>query len=98
MTFAANYHQWIVGQLAPFLGKRVAEVGAGIGSVPRLPLERLLERLTPAGTKAISPRRPDDTEAILGQVRDPATSGTNEHNALARAPCTPVSVVKSSSA
>lgn len=45
MTFAANYHQWIVGELAPFLGKRVAEVGAGIGSVSRLLLERPLERL-----------------------------------------------------
>jgi SAM-dependent methyltransferase len=45
MSFAANYHRWIVGEVAPFLGRRVAEVGAGIGSVSALLLEQPIERL-----------------------------------------------------
>ena len=45
MSFAANYHRWIVDEFAPFLGRKVAEVGAGIGSVSRLLLEKPIERL-----------------------------------------------------
>lgn len=45
MSFAVNYHQWIVGELAPYLGRRVAEVGAGIGSVSALLLKQPIERL-----------------------------------------------------
>jgi SAM-dependent methyltransferase len=45
MSFASNYHRWIVDEIAPFLGERVAEVGAGIGSVSRLLLERPLAHL-----------------------------------------------------
>jgi 2-polyprenyl-3-methyl-5-hydroxy-6-metoxy-1,4-benzoquinol methylase len=32
---AQNYYRWVVGQFAPFLGKRVIEVGAGIGTFAR---------------------------------------------------------------
>ncbi|HET6232712.1 MAG TPA: class I SAM-dependent methyltransferase [Longimicrobiaceae bacterium] len=39
MSFAHNYHRWIVGELAPFLGERAAEVGAGSGDVSRLLLD-----------------------------------------------------------
>lgn len=45
MSFAVNYHRWIVGEFEPFLGKTIAEVGAGIGSVSRLLLEKGIERL-----------------------------------------------------
>jgi SAM-dependent methyltransferase len=45
MSFAVNYHEWIVGDLAPFLGRRVAEVGAGIGSVSCLLLRRPIDHL-----------------------------------------------------
>jgi len=45
MSFAVNYHDWIVGELAPFLGRRVAEVGAGIGSVSSLLLRHPIEHL-----------------------------------------------------
>ncbi|HEY3179424.1 MAG TPA: class I SAM-dependent methyltransferase [Casimicrobiaceae bacterium] len=45
MTFALNYHRWIVGQFAPYLGGTVAEVGAGSGSVSRLLLEKNVEQL-----------------------------------------------------
>ena len=45
MSFAANYHRWIVDEIAPFLGREVAEVGAGVGSVSRLLLAKPIERL-----------------------------------------------------
>jgi hypothetical protein len=32
MSFAINYHRWILGLLTPYLGGRVVEVGAGAGS------------------------------------------------------------------
>jgi len=40
MTFALNYHRWIVREFATYLGDFVAEVGAGSGSVSQLLLER----------------------------------------------------------
>lgn len=46
MSVAVNYHRWILDQFKPFLGKSVAEVGAGIGSVSKLLLEQPLYRLT----------------------------------------------------
>jgi len=46
MSLAPRYHSWILREFAPYLGKRVAEVGAGSGtfSVPllRLPIDSLL--------------------------------------------------------
>jgi SAM-dependent methyltransferase len=45
MSAAVNYHRWILDEFEPFLGKIVAEVGAGIGSVSQLILERPIERL-----------------------------------------------------
>jgi SAM-dependent methyltransferase len=32
---AKNYYRWVIGEFAPFLGKRVIEVGAGIGTFSR---------------------------------------------------------------
>lgn len=45
MRSAANYRRWIVEGLAPYLGKRVAEVGAGIGSITRVILEHPVDHL-----------------------------------------------------
>jgi SAM-dependent methyltransferase len=36
MSHAANYHAWILGEIAPFLGDRIAEVGAGAGTISSL--------------------------------------------------------------
>jgi SAM-dependent methyltransferase len=36
MSVAVNYHRWILEEFMPYLGRSVAEVGAGIGSVSRL--------------------------------------------------------------
>lgn len=32
MSFAVNYHRWILEEFRPFLGKKLVEVGAGTGS------------------------------------------------------------------
>lgn len=45
MAFAARYHRWILGEFHPYLGRAVAEVGAGTGSFTKLLLERVA-RLT----------------------------------------------------
>lgn len=45
MSFAVNYHRWIVDEFEPYLGRTVAEVGAGVGSVSRLLLAKPIERL-----------------------------------------------------
>jgi SAM-dependent methyltransferase len=40
LSVAVNYHRWILDEVGPYLGETVAEVGAGIGSVSELILER----------------------------------------------------------
>lgn len=46
MSFAVNYHRWILSIFAPYLGARVVEVGAGTGSFSELLLEQRLESLS----------------------------------------------------
>ena len=45
MSFAQNYHSWIADQFRPFLGRKVAEVGAGTGSFSELLLAMEIEEL-----------------------------------------------------
>ena len=46
MSWAANYHRWILQKFQPWLGRRVVEVGAGTGSFSQLLLENNLESLS----------------------------------------------------
>ncbi len=46
MDFAVNYHRWILEESAPYIGGRVAEVGAGRGSFSQLLLEKPLAHLS----------------------------------------------------
>lgn len=46
MSFAVNYHRWILDDFRPFLGKRVVEVGAGTGSFSEMLIGERIERLT----------------------------------------------------
>ena len=39
MSFAVNYHKWILSEFMPYIGNYVAEVGAGIGNFSRLLLK-----------------------------------------------------------
>jgi 16S rRNA A1518/A1519 N6-dimethyltransferase RsmA/KsgA/DIM1 with predicted DNA glycosylase/AP lyase activity len=41
MSFAVNYHRWIIREFKPYLGRRAAEVGAGAGNFTALLLEHL---------------------------------------------------------
>lgn len=45
MGEARNYHRWILGEFRPFLGKRILEVGAGIGTFSSYLLETAIEEL-----------------------------------------------------
>jgi SAM-dependent methyltransferase len=42
MAAARNYRRWMYRQLAPYIGQRVLEIGAGIGNFTRLLLDREL--------------------------------------------------------
>jgi SAM-dependent methyltransferase len=46
MSFARNYHRWILDLFAPHLGTRLVEVGAGTGSFSELLRERRPASLT----------------------------------------------------
>ncbi|MGH9970083.1 MAG: class I SAM-dependent methyltransferase [Pyrinomonadaceae bacterium] len=46
MSFASNYHSWILELFQPYLGARVVEVGAGTGLFSELLLRRDPETLT----------------------------------------------------
>lgn len=43
MSFAQNYHQWIIDEFRPYLKGRVAEVGAGTGNFSELLVQLPLE-------------------------------------------------------
>lgn len=46
MSFAVNYHRWILSLFKPYLGERIVEVGAGTGSFSELLLEQRLQSLS----------------------------------------------------
>jgi 16S rRNA G1207 methylase RsmC len=45
MSFAVNYHEWILQIFAPYLGRHAVEVGAGAGSFSQMLLQHPLETL-----------------------------------------------------
>jgi SAM-dependent methyltransferase len=45
MSFAPNYHRWIVDEFEPYLGETIAEVGAGVGTISTLLLGTRIKRL-----------------------------------------------------
>jgi SAM-dependent methyltransferase len=46
MAFASNYRRWIMDHLKPFLGRRIVEVGAGMGAFSELILQTQPESLS----------------------------------------------------
>ncbi|MDQ3321792.1 MAG: class I SAM-dependent methyltransferase [Acidobacteriota bacterium] len=46
MSFAVNYHKWILDEFAGFLGKNIIEVGAGTGSFSEMILQTEPETLS----------------------------------------------------
>ncbi len=45
MSFAVNYHSWIVEEFRPFLGAKLAEVGAGTGNFTSMLLNENIKHL-----------------------------------------------------
>jgi SAM-dependent methyltransferase len=45
MSFATNYHDWIVDEMKPFLGNKTVEVGAGVGDLSALLLKTSVTHL-----------------------------------------------------
>jgi SAM-dependent methyltransferase len=46
MSFAVNYHRWILNVFKPYLGRRLVEVGAGTGLFSELLLEQAAESVS----------------------------------------------------
>jgi len=46
MSFAPNYHEWILDHFAPFVGNHLTEVGAGTGTFSEIVLNRFKKPLT----------------------------------------------------
>lgn len=46
MSFAENYHSWVISEFMPYLRGNVAEVGAGTGNFSRLLLKSNISSLT----------------------------------------------------
>jgi SAM-dependent methyltransferase len=73
MSSADHYRRWIVDDFARYLGRSVAEVGAGIGSITRILLEQPIERI-----ESFEPSAnmfPHLAEAVRGQARATAVNG-----------------------
>jgi SAM-dependent methyltransferase len=64
---ASNYYDWIVDSFAGSLGKRIAEAGAGIGTVAQL----VLDRAAPDALLLIEPARNNIPELQRRFSRDP---------------------------
>jgi SAM-dependent methyltransferase len=73
MASAANYHAWILRELGPFIGKTVAEVGAGSGNVSSMLLARGVERLM-----AIEPSRNVFPQLAARLAGEPRAEAHNE--------------------
>jgi SAM-dependent methyltransferase len=52
-----NYYRWIFSEIRPFLGGRIAEVGAGIGTFTRVLLDNHVTASTEARLDAFEPAR-----------------------------------------
>jgi 2-polyprenyl-3-methyl-5-hydroxy-6-metoxy-1,4-benzoquinol methylase len=46
MSFAINYHQWILQIFSPFIGTRIVEVGAGTGSFSEMILQKNIQSMS----------------------------------------------------
>lgn len=45
MSFATNYHKWIIDEFKPYLGDKTAEVGAGTGNFSELLIDEHIKHL-----------------------------------------------------
>jgi SAM-dependent methyltransferase len=91
MSFARNYHRWILDLFAPYLGRRVVEVGAGTGSFSELLLARRPESLTLVEPSSEMHRRLVEhvariTTAARVRIHNDTFAGVAEHVAAEERP------------
>jgi SAM-dependent methyltransferase len=76
MSFAVNYHKWILEEFRPFLGKKLVEVGAGTGS-----FSEMLVAEKPENLALIEPSEMFNfLEQNISQIETAAT--VNYYNAI----------------
>src|SRR6185295_13090056 len=77
MSYAGNYHKWILNIFAPYLGNHLVEVGAGAGS-----FSELLAGLEVQSLSLVEPSR--EMYQLLKQrvVQFPSSIKVNTYNAL----------------
>lgn len=76
MSFAQNYHNWVVYEFRRFLGRQVGEVGAGSGNFSSLLLNRNIDTLV-----AIEPS--DEMYPLLARKLSTDTRAVCHHAVLA---------------
>ena len=84
MAFAVNYRGWILDTFRPFLGKRIVEVGAGLGTFSQLLLETKPEWLHAIEPSAhlyaqLAERFPVVASNGIGRVHQGTLGETAEH-------------------
>ena len=70
MSFAVNYHRWILSEFSPYLGESVAEVGAGMGNFSQMILQTGIKSLAafePSVNTASRPILLELNEATVGK-------------------------------
>jgi SAM-dependent methyltransferase len=77
MRSARNYYRWIYHQIAPYLGRRVMDIGAGAGNILPFILDReaiIVVDPAPDCTEVIRGRFPErgNLHVILGNICDPS--------------------------
>lgn len=73
MSFAKKYHVWILSEFKKFLGKRVAEVGAGSGSFSAILLGESIEELV-----AVEPSKEMYTRLVANTAEDTRVTSHND--------------------
>ena len=68
MSFAVNYHRWLLDEFRPYIGKDLVEVGAGTGSFSKMLLDLSPDRLSLV--------EPSEMFAALRQNIDPLKANT----------------------
>lgn len=76
MSFAVNYHKWILEEFRPFLGKKLVEVGAGTGSFSEMLIDE-----NPKNLALVEPSEMFKyLEQNISQIETPAT--VNFYNSI----------------
>lgn len=89
MSFAVNYHKWIMDDFRPFLGMNIVEVGAGTGSFSELLLDEKPEKLSVVEPSEMfeyleknisameTPAKVDFYQDIFANIRNDLTAAEN---------------------